>query len=94
MFENPISQWVSLIISSLFGGTGIVSLILAKRERRATVSVTEANAVQEMQKAYAQMVIDNEEMKKELKEELRLVKEDLKKYIQQCKICPNNKIAS
>ena len=59
----------------------------------------EATAAQEVIKAYRDMVIDNESLRKELKEELEKVKKEyhevkelLEKYIIQCKTCTNNKI--
>lgn len=69
------------------------------KQENARGSAEEATAAQEIAKAYRDMVIDNENLRKELKEELEKVKKEshevkqmLQKYIDQCKTCTNNKI--
>lgn len=83
---------VTLIVSSLFGATGIVTLLLAKRERRANASLVEANANLEMQKGYAQFVIDTNNIIRDLKIEVKDIKYELQLYKMQCRECSNNKI--
>lgn len=89
-----MNELIIPIITALFGGTGVVSFIAAKRERKAQVQVTEASALQEMQKSYAQFVLDNEKVIDGFRKELSEVKSELQQYKKQCGACSNNKIKS
>lgn len=69
------------------------------KQENARGSAEEATAAQEIAKAYRDMVIDNEKLRKELKGELETVKTEnkeikelLQQYINQCQTCTNNKI--
>lgn len=87
-----LTEYLNIIISALFGTTGIITLYLAKRERKAQASIIEANANVEMQKGYAQFVIDTNNLIAGLKAELQEVKNELKACQKQCKECSSNKI--
>jgi hypothetical protein len=83
---------LSLILSTVFGSTGIITLFIAKRERKANVSLIEASANLEMQKGYSQFVIDTNNIITELRAEIKQVKVELEMYQKQCRDCLNNKL--
>lgn len=82
------------VMTLIFGAGGIVAYIGARKERRAQTKIVEASATLEMQKSYAQYVLDNNQVICELKIELKEVKAVLKNYVKQCQLCTNNKIES
>ncbi len=94
------------VMPYLIGSGGLVFYVLSIKERKANIKATEATAeqtysqskvtdttaLQELQKAYREYVIDNEKVLQELRNEISNIKIELKKYVNQCTLCPNNKI--
>ena len=80
------------IIGALTGGAGILAYIGAKKERKAQAELAGASALIEMQKSYAQYVVDNNAVISELKSQIIEVHAQLVNYKKQCKECSNNKL--
>jgi hypothetical protein len=80
------------IIGTLTGGTGILAYLGAKKERKAQAELAGASALIEMQKSYAQYVIDNNKVINDLKNEIKDISTQLHNYKNQCKQCSNNKL--
>ena len=98
-------DWITIITIVSGGGisTFITVLVTLKYARRKEFGIAEqevgkgeqekATANQEIQKAYRDMVIDNESFRKELMKEFEKVKEQLRIYKLQCSGCANNKLS-
>lgn len=97
-------DWITIITIVTGGGfsTLITILLTLKFVRKKESGIAEqeegkgekekATANQEIQKAYRDMVIDNEAFRKELMQEFEKVKNELRLYKSQCSKCVNNKI--
>lgn len=83
-------QVISPILSALLGGGGILSLLIARKERKAAASVTEANAIAVMQQVYRQFVSDTAAEIGALKEEIKRLRNAVEGYKASCEGCPNN----
>ena len=94
MPPSPLSflDFLLQLLPYAVGGGGLFALYISWKTRKSTVEISEASALQEMQKGYAQMVLDNETLKKELRNEIKKLQDQLQKYMEQCAICANNKI--
>lgn len=71
------------VLSTLFGGTGIIAYVGARKERIAQANISEAGAVAAMQGVYRNLVVDTdgkfEAMRKEISDtriEMKMVKEE------------------
>lgn len=84
------SVWINLL-PALVGAGGVLSLIMAKRERKAAANLSNANAVDIMQKVYSQFVKDTAVEINELKEEIKMLRKVVESYRSSCQGCPNHK---
>jgi hypothetical protein len=75
----------------LLGGGGLVSLFMARRERRAAANLNNTNAVEIMQKVYQQFVKDTALEISMLKEEIKTLRRVVENYKSACSGCPNSK---
>lgn len=86
--------WVTVlptVIGSIIGTGGLVSLFMARKERKAAQNLTAGNALDIMQKVYAQFVKDTEFEIGQMKEEIRMLRKVVEKYKETCDNCPNKK---
>ncbi|MFN3753303.1 hypothetical protein [Flavobacterium sp.] len=88
----PILELIKTIFPYLLGSGGLILFLLSRKQRNANAEVTEASALQGMQKSYQQYVKDNNEVIAELRKEIKEIRGQLKRYINQCKDCSNNKM--
>lgn len=93
------------IVSAALGGGGIISLIIAKKERRAVLrlkeaqaDIADANALEKMQSLYSKFMIDYEADRQKLNQKISKMEGEIKKLLQinqeqydNCAGCPNNK---
>jgi|GEM_PF-5656996 len=92
---NPeLVHIVAAIISVAFGGGGLLSLILAKKERKAAADMKSANALDIMQKVYQQFVNDTAVEIYQLKEEIKILRAVVEGYKATCDNCPNKIISN
>lgn len=75
----------------LVGGGGLLSLFMARKERRAAADLNTTNAVEIMQKVYQQFVKDTAIEINLLKEEIKRLRKVVESYKSACSGCPNNK---
>jgi tRNA(Ile2) C34 agmatinyltransferase TiaS len=75
----------------LVGGGGLLSLFIARKERRAAANLNNTNAVDIMQKVYQQFVKDTAVEINMLKEEIIRLRNVVENYKSVCSGCPNNK---
>lgn len=81
------------IISTVLGGTNIISVILLsseKRKRNSEASITEAKALNEIRGQYAQFVIDHKNEHNLLREEHIALRKEFKEWKNKCSNCKNN----
>lgn len=102
MFETIILP----IVTAVLGGLNIVQLLIMWKSRKSEVKKNEAGALDSIDSIYDKMSarVDKELIKYEKiieKQDKRILMQDekiqhldknLKEYILQCEICPNNKI--
>ncbi|KOS08359.1 hypothetical protein AM493_13830 [Flavobacterium akiainvivens] len=69
----------------------MLSLLLARKERRAAANLNNTNAVEIMQKVYQQFVKDTSLEINMLKEEIKRLRKVVERYQSACSGCPNNK---
>jgi hypothetical protein len=83
--------WVDIApyVAGLFSAGGAVSLIFARKERRAAQDIASGNAVDIMQKVYAQFIKDTAVEIGQLKEEVKMLRAVVESYKQTCDNCPN-----
>lgn len=79
------------LIGALLSGGGILTLAIARKERKAAADLTNANAVEIIQKVYQQFVKDTALEIGQLKEEVRMLREVVQKYKDRCDSCPNKR---
>lgn len=84
------SFWIQAL-PILMGGGGFLSLLMARRERRAAANLNNTNAVEIMQKVYSQFVKDTAIEINMLKEEIKRLRKVVESYKATCNGCPNNK---
>lgn len=90
---NPeIVNIMITVMGAVFGGGGVLTFILAKRERKAAADMKSANALDIMQKVYQQFVTDTAIEIHQLKEEIKMLRTVVENYKATCENCPNNKI--
>lgn len=87
------------ILNYILGSTTLVSIYLAWKSRKSTIKQTEATALESIDTIYDKM---SERVDKELEKYQNIIeKQDIKiqtiekllgSYIEQCTVCPNNKI--
>lgn len=87
-----LTENIALIMNFIFGSSGLLFWFLNYKERGTKNKTDEANATIEMQKSYAQFVSDTNALINGIKSELSEVKNELKNYKSQCKMCTNNKL--
>lgn len=75
------------IANLLFGGTGVFAFLGARKERIAQSKITEASAVEAMQKVYQQMIIDTNVKMNQMQEEINSLKAALKAQLDKCNNC-------
>lgn len=83
-------QLIAPIASAVLGGGGLISLLLARKERKSAAQVTEANAIAVMQQVYRQFVSDTASEIGALKEEIKRLRDVVESYRSTCGGCPNN----
>lgn len=102
MFEKLILP----IITAFLGGLNIVQLVIMWKSRKSEVKKNEAGALDSIDSIYDKMSarVDKELIKYEKiiekqdgkiqsqDEKIQSLHKDLREYITQCEICPNNKI--
>jgi len=81
---------IGFIFGAVFGGGGLISLILARKERRANIDLTDGNAVKVMQEVYKEFAKDTALEIGQMKEEIRMLREVIKKQQIDCAACVNN----
>ncbi len=84
------SAWLNAL-PVLLGAGGVVSLLIARKERKAAANLSNTNAVDIMQKVYRQFVKDTALEINELKEEIKMLRKVVENYRSTCSGCPNNK---
>ena len=90
--DHELLNILITVMSAVFGGGGILTFILAKRERKAAADMKSANALDIMQKVYQQFVNDTAIEIYQLKEEIKMLRTVVENYKATCENCPNNKI--
>ena len=85
---------IATLASVAFGGGGLLTFILAKKERKAATDMKSANALDIMQKVYQQFVNDTAIEICQLKEEIKMLRAVVEGYKTTCENCPNKKITS
>jgi flagellar biosynthesis chaperone FliJ len=79
------------LFPAVLGGSGIISLMLARKERRAAANLSNTNAVDIMQKVYQQFVKDTALEINQLREEIKRLRTVVENYKNTCQECPNHK---
>jgi len=81
---------IGFIFGAVFGGGGLISLIIARRERQANIDLTDGNAVKVMQEIYKEFAKDTALEIGQMKEEIKMLREVIKKQQTDCAACYNN----
>lgn len=80
---------IGFIFGAVFGGGGLISIIVARKQARATINLTDGNAVKVMQEVYKEFAKDTAYEIGQMKEEIRMLREILKRHQETCAACPN-----
>lgn len=91
---NFASEVLPVILSAVFGGSGLVTWLLAFKERRVKQQIDENKAVAAMQEVYSQFVLDTTNKIDELKKEITKLKKIIENNPPACPTCPNIKKTS
>jgi len=81
---------IGVVFGAVFGAGGFMSLMLARKERRANVDLTDGNAIKVMQAVYKEFAKDTALEIGQMKEEIRMLREVIKKQQTDCAACVNN----
>jgi hypothetical protein len=81
---------IGFIFGAVFGGGGLISLIVARRERQANIDLTDGNAIKVMQEVYKEFAKDTALEIGQMKEEIKMLREIIKKNQLECAGCVNN----
>ncbi|MEE1899592.1 hypothetical protein V1389_14680 [Flavobacterium rakeshii] len=77
----------SEILNFIFGSTTLASVYVAWSSRKAQVQITESQAIQELQKAYATFVQDTLQRNAEMKAEIKSLRDELQGWKNKCQHC-------
>jgi len=80
-------ELLSIIISTIFGSTGLITLFMTRAEKKALLKVTEGNALETMQKVYDHFVMDTEKQIGIMREEIKMMHTIIKAYKDKCDNC-------
>lgn len=76
-------------VSALFSAGGVATWVLAWREKKAAANLQSGNALDIMQKVYAQFVSDTALEIGQLKEEVKMLRSIVEEYKKTCDNCPH-----
>lgn len=75
------------ILNALFGGTGLISFIGARRERKASAKLKESEVFSSWQGIYDKMAAATDKKIEDLIKEIEGLKKELNEYKSRCKLC-------
>lgn len=95
--DNNFWQDIAPLVSAVFGGGGLIALILARKERKATLKEKEANTVlleanvaKISQGVYQGIITDLKNEIQGLRNEVFMLREIVESYKSKCEGCPMN----
>lgn len=88
--EEPTTETLYKIVTSLVGAGGIFAFFLSWRKEKALARMTDASTFKIMQEAYNMFAKDMKFEIGQLKEEVVMLRAILKDRDKKCAACPNN----